>query len=952
MINNSAERRFKNMYCKHCVMQIPDDSEICSLCGGVQNTDTPPHCLGTGTKLHGRYILGKVIGEGGFGITYVGRDTVLDIKVAIKEYYPNGYVNRTVTVSNDVIASTDSDRKEFFEQGKESFLREARVLAKVSLEDGIVSVRDFFEENNTAYIVMEYLDGETLESYLKRNGRLSFLQAFELLRPIMVSLEKIHSQSMIHRDISPDNIMVCKNSVKLLDFGSARNIESSRSTKSTAIVVKQGYAPEEQYGSKLNQGSWTDVYAICATMYECITGIVPPASINRIINDTLVPPSQMGIDIDPIFERVLLNGLGVIRNTRYQTMAELLNAFNAAIQAHQYIPSQTYSNKNVTSVVNNNMSMPVFASAPQFGSASQPVQQFSTVSQPAQQFATASQAQKNVTLTKDNPMSGQYENNSVPSFLNVPPQNISPLNNLNQSTPVGAAQVREKKSVLLPIIITVLLLGVVTVLYLALSKVSICGEAINRNEKYLYFSEENVTAKDMKALSKLSHLNSIRFNKCTFEEGADGYFSQITSELSDLEIVGCTGINDYSGISEIETLRTLELEYDSMSQQQLEGIDFGKLTSIWRLNLNGNEGINDISPLQPLSEEISYLEINNTSVSDLSVLSSFKDLLSIEADQCEISDLTPLAGLEKIESIRFNENKITTLFPLVGIRTLKKIKVNNNELSDLNGTEGMIYLESIEASYNKLKSIEELSNSVLLKKVFVNGNSISDISVLKKCEKSLEYVSINDNTITDLSPLTNAQNLKFLSFDNNDVTDIKALSNCKMLKMISGDNNKLTNLDGIENCKDLNYIFMPRNQISDTNALDKITASKGVSLKYIDLSSNNISNLGKFSSDIKIDYIAVYNNPLQSCEWAEDIAEIGDLIMISYNEKADLSMLKGKFLYYEIVDCPLDKQIEASVAVKGQENSYLVAYSTTQEADIAVSEKRNSAINYMVGNNY
>lgn len=932
------------MYCKHCVMQIPDNIEICPLCSGVQNIETPVHCLSSGTELHSKYILGKVIGEGGFGITYVGRDKILDIKVAIKEYFPGGYVNRTVTVSNEVVPSTSSDRREFFEKGKENFLREARILAKFSAESGIVSVRDFFEENNTAYIVMEYLDGETLESYLKRNGRLSPQQTLELIRPIIVSLDKIHSQGMIHRDISPDNIMVCSNSVKLLDFGSARNIENNN--KSTAIVVKQGYAPEEQYGSKLNQGSWTDVYAICATMYECITGTVPPVSVNRVISDTLTPPSQMGIAVDPDFERVLLKGLSVFRNNRYQTMSELLNAFNTSTHPQNSIPPQNFTNKNVTAVVDNNMGVPNFSSAPQFSAPPQSV--------PAPQFTAPTQPQKNVTLTKNNSPQVQNESFSAPVFPNVQPQNIAPMNNnMDQSKPANfTPQKREKKSVILPIIFAVVLLGVVAVVYLALSKVTICGESVDRNKKYLYLSEKTVTVNDMKELSKLSKLYSIDFRKCVFEEGADEYFADITPELSDLEIIACVGINDYSGISNFVNLKTLDLEYDSMSQEQFASINFENYSTLWRLHLNGNEDINDLSTIKPLSEDLSYMDISQTSVSDISVLSSFTELVTLDAEQCEISDLTPLAGLEKVEKLNFNENKITTLFPLVGMRELKSLKVNNNSLSDLNGIEGMIYLENIEASYNNLKSIEELSNSVKLKKVFVNGNSISDISVLKKCENSIEYVSVNDNEITDLSPLANAVNLKFLSFDNNDVTDLKPLGNCKTLEIISGDNNKLTSLDGIENCTSLNYIFMPRNQISDTTGLDKITSTKGVSLNYIDLSSNKISNLGKFSSDITLDYVALYNNPLTSCDWAEDIENIGDLIMISYNENADLSKLNGKFLYYDIVDCPLDKQIEASVAVRGQENSYLVSYSTTQEADIAVSEKRSSVINTIAGNNY
>ena len=338
------------MFCKNCVMQIPDNSEFCPLCGGNQNAEIPPHCLMPGTILHEKYIVGGVIGEGGFGITYIGRDTVLDMKVAVKEYFPNGFVNRTASVSSELIASKNLNRKEFFEKGKASFLSEARVLAKFASEPGIVSVRDFFEENNTAYIVMEFLEGKTLKSYLKENGTMSPQEAFELLKPVISSLDKVHGKGMIHRDISPDNIMVCGNIVKLLDFGAARDIDNKMST---AIVVKQGYAPEEQYGSKINQGSWTDVYAICATMYECITGKIPPVSVNRVINDTIKTPSQYGIAVSPAFESVLMKGLSVMRANRYQTMSQLLKDFEAALSNDSFVPAQAANNGNATMVIDN-----------------------------------------------------------------------------------------------------------------------------------------------------------------------------------------------------------------------------------------------------------------------------------------------------------------------------------------------------------------------------------------------------------------------------------------------------------------------------------------------------------------------------------------------------------------------------------------------------------------------
>ena len=153
-------------YCSKCMNPIEETDVECPFCGTALNAEIPPHHLAPGTILNNKFMVGAALGEGGFGITYIGRDTKLDMKVAIKEYYPNGYVNRSNTISPAVNSSTSGERKDFFDTGRDRFLREAQILAKFSGSTGIVDVRDFFEENNTAYIVMEYLEGKT-EQYNK-----------------------------------------------------------------------------------------------------------------------------------------------------------------------------------------------------------------------------------------------------------------------------------------------------------------------------------------------------------------------------------------------------------------------------------------------------------------------------------------------------------------------------------------------------------------------------------------------------------------------------------------------------------------------------------------------------------------------------------------------------------------------------------------------------------------
>lgn len=282
--------------------------------------------LKKGERLKDKYIIEDVLGEGGFGITYSGYDEILNIRVAIKEYFPHALVTRnnefTMSVSVSQTKYLDS-----FEEGKKKFLSEARILAMFRAEEGIVSVNDFFSENNTAYIVMEYLEGFTLKEYVNSGNLFSMKAILRIMGPLFESLELVHQRNLIHRDISPDNIMVLTNGkTKLMDFGSAREI-SAAGEKSMSIVIKQGYAPVEQYRSHGIQGPWTDVYALAATIYKCITGVTPVESIGRMINDTLKPPSALGVSIDPALERVLMKGMAVMRNDRYQTLAQFRDAF-------------------------------------------------------------------------------------------------------------------------------------------------------------------------------------------------------------------------------------------------------------------------------------------------------------------------------------------------------------------------------------------------------------------------------------------------------------------------------------------------------------------------------------------------------------------------------------------------------------------------------------------------
>ena len=279
------------------------------------------HCLRKETRLIGRYTIEGVLGQGGFGITYLGIDELHEKKVAIKEFFPQGIVTRNIEYE-DTVTVTFVGEKANYEKGKERFLKEARTMAKFSKDEGIVKALDFFGINNTAYIVMEYLEGITLKQYLRENQRIAPEDLIELLVPLIESLDEIHSQGMIHRDISPDNIMVLPDGrIKLMDFGAARDY-TEFGEKSLSIVLKPGYAPPEQYQTHGVQGPWTDIYALCATMYKCITGENPPDAIERVMDDSLKKISEFGIAIPPQEEAAIIKGMSVSAKDRYQDIKD------------------------------------------------------------------------------------------------------------------------------------------------------------------------------------------------------------------------------------------------------------------------------------------------------------------------------------------------------------------------------------------------------------------------------------------------------------------------------------------------------------------------------------------------------------------------------------------------------------------------------------------------------
>jgi len=306
-------------------MNEKGDEAVCPHCGLDEGilAEPSPAFLPPGYSLKDRYVVGIALGQGGFGITYIGYDNVLGTKVAIKEYYPSDIAQRT---AGDKTVMAFTRTTDDYEKGRKRFLEEARLLAKFADHPCIVGVKDCFEANGTAYMVMQYLDGIDLKEYLsKKGGSLPLEDSIALLTPIMDALRAVHDEGIIHRDISPDNIFITTNGqVRLIDFGAAR--QSMGEQKSLSIMLKPGYAPEEQYRTHGNQGPWTDVYALTATLYRMITGAPPPDSLERVMNDELVIPEDLPENV----RAALRKGLAIRAAERFASVEQLQKALAGA----------------------------------------------------------------------------------------------------------------------------------------------------------------------------------------------------------------------------------------------------------------------------------------------------------------------------------------------------------------------------------------------------------------------------------------------------------------------------------------------------------------------------------------------------------------------------------------------------------------------------------------------
>ena len=870
--------------------------------GGGSST----YLLPEGTVLHGRYTISKYLDQGGFGITYRGHDSVLDIDVAIKEYYPSGIVGRYVTDSTNVFTIGEETKSEF-EDGKSQFIREARTLAKFDGDPAVVGVKDCFEENNTVYIIMEYLKGHNLKDHLDQNGPMSMSQAFALLRPVMVSLERVHSAGLIHRDISPSNLFLTDNgSVKLIDFGTARQY-SLDSDKSFSIYLKPSYSPEEQYFRHSAQGPWTDVYALSASIYKLITGKTPENSLNRLSQDMLPAPSRLGADISPEQEAVLLKGMAVRRENRYQSMKELRAAFDqTSSPVSKYSSSQDDDDRTIAGPRGKASAVPqqtpagqppYHAAGSQQPASSQPYQTAGS-QQPANsqpyQTAGSQQPADQPPLSRGEDPAGRVRQGASSS------QGSSDQRyNANYNTSSDANPKKRSKLPLIAVFIVVVLLLGGAVYYLTrgggsgggvISSTGVLKD-VDFYEKYGGTESATsynltITPEIIEALDNRKKVDEINFYNCIFEDGSVDRLGKI-DRLIKLKFVNCTGISSFDPISGISALEEFYLGGDESVPLHLSKGELlsKEIAPVKQMTIRDVVFENDFSFLElfpGLETLYIYDSSTDSSGSKFAAGVSLK-LLEINDSQMESVDFSTMSGSASVKYLTIRNCGITNVSFLHDMSALEEVDVSNNAITSLEGISNNPALRNFYASHNQIEDITPLEHCSALYRLDLDDNVVKDLSPLEHCG-ALGNISVNNNYISDLTPLTWLGALVSFTASDNQIAEIPDLSSCQMLQTFNISNNSVSDLSSIAGCSKLERLCFNDNNIYDLECLSGL-----LYLTELRGSGNRIGSLKGLENATQLKVVTLDGNQLTDFSVLKTASANINVLFIDDNQLTDLS---------------------------------------------------------------
>lgn len=673
--------------CESCFANI--NGEPCPACGYSKAGYTvKPGVMPVGSILIGKYVIGQVIGQGGFGITYRAYDIKREQIIAIKEYYPGSLAARMD--DRITVAVTSGENDAIFRNGIEKFYEEARLVSRFNGNPNIVSVYEFFYENNTAYFAMEFLEGITLKSYVEKNGVLSPSQALYIFSEVSSALMIAHSANILHRDISPDNIMLCRDGgVKLIDFGAARQVLADN-PKSMSVILKAGFAPLEQYQKRGNQGPWTDIYSLGATVYYALTRDFLDDPMTRLEDDRDFELNKYEI------EEQLWNAIK--KSAKLKIIDRYQNAFELkeALKKIEYKPSPVTVTVPEPEVP---VSAPPFSDMNAANPAGMNTANFaggSTFSGNAANFAGG------------NTFSGNTASGNVPG--------IDTANGQFSSGGANGTGGRFKYKGLIiaggaVVCAVVMIIGIIAAV-----------SSSKRNNPY------NPKNPDLPVLENPTEKPA--------ETPAEKPTEKPTEKVEKIKI----GQHTYDSDTE---------EID-LSGKGLTNYDIRNLPQFKNLKtviLNDNS-INDLSVLSQMPQ-LEGIWFNDNKVSDISFVKGMKNLKHISFTGNIVSDLSPLEGSTKLESFWADDNRIKDLSALKENKNMLEIGIHRCPIGgDLSALSGMTELTWLSAEGCGITDLYPLRRCKNLKYIYIANNSIESVSPLKNCTGIIE-LWINNNTAHD-----------------------------------------------------------------------------------------------------------------------------------------------------------------------------------------------------------
>ena len=800
--------------CYNCFQERDSLSGPCPYCGFdlAENEKKYPVALRAGTVLNDRYIVGRVLGQGGFGITYLAWDTQLEAKVAIKEFMPNEIATRIGTTVSVAVES----RSEDFTYGSERFQEEARTLAKFIGNPNIAAVTSYFDENDTSYFVMDYIEGISFKTYIANHGgKVSVEDTLNVMIPVLRALTAVHQEGFIHRDVTPDNIYITKDGmVKLLDFGSARYSIGDKS-KSLDVILKVGYAPKEQYIRRSRQGPFTDVYSCAACFYAALTGFLPPEALERLDHDELVPVSQCGVDIPEYLDKAILKGLAVQPEDRFQSAEEFLNAIESqqVVELPQAGSAQTGApaKKKLSPVLIGGVAAAVIAVAVGvgvLGGGESPVAEAlaPTITVAGQQVSAADNFLELVdgTLTDADIAAMKQMGNLQRIYLEGVsietdglawvaefPQltefscegyltdelDLTPFAELTELTRLSFYQNNTAGAPagdLSPLAGLTKMERLDLCIGFDVKDISSLSGLTQLEELQLYSTNSNNSSSSLtniSALSGMTQLTSLRLNLGHVED-----FSPLSglTQLQELRMYGSFIVDDLSFLRELTELRSLDIS------GSYEGAAI-------------HQDLSDLSQLTKLTEL--WLDIPVASLSGLENLTDLRELLMYGSDST-YTDVDPLAKLTKLQVLRLPmHGNNPAPFTIDGLANL-------TQLTELD-------MECSVASLEPLRNLTNLRVLSMRNGSSPDGTSFSSLEPLAGLTGLVELSIRTPQGITDLSPLSGLTNLRTLyldvygQYDDPPLTDISALGNLASLQSLTLQERGLTDLSPLSNCTKL-----------------------------------------------------------------------------------------------------------------------------------------------------